>query len=98
MYFKLMQAIVAVITAIISLIAPQTPSQGITPSTPPVNVNPNPIAESASTQDVKIMSYKHDKINKSKLFLIPVYFCAMHIIMLNIIFRHYYIPFKILIK
>ncbi len=57
MYFKLMQAIVAFVTAIISLISPQTPSQGVTPSTPPVNVNPNPIAESVSTQDVKIMSY-----------------------------------------
>lgn len=57
MYFKLMQAIVAIITAVISMIAPQTPTQGVTPSTPPVNVNPNPIAEAASTQDVKIMSY-----------------------------------------
>lgn len=57
MYFKLMQAIVAFVTAIISLISPPTPSQGVTPSIPPVNVNPNPIAESASTQDVKIMSY-----------------------------------------
>ena len=57
MYFKLMQAIVAIITAVISMIAPQTPSQGATPSTPPVNVNPNPIAETASKQDVKIMSY-----------------------------------------
>lgn len=57
MYFKMMQAIVAIVTAIISLFAPRTPSQGINPSTPPVNVNPNPIAEAASTQDVKIMSY-----------------------------------------
>ena len=52
-----MQAIVALFTAIISLIAPQTPSQGISPSVPPVNVNPNPIADAVSTQDVKIMSY-----------------------------------------
>lgn len=57
MYFKIMQVIVAMVTAIITLFAPQTPSQGIEPETPPVNVNPNPISESAATQDVKIMSY-----------------------------------------
>lgn len=57
MYFKLMQTIVAIVTAIISLISPQTPSQGVTPSIPPVNVNPNPVSEAASMQDVKIMSY-----------------------------------------
>ncbi len=57
MYFKLMQAFVALITAVITLFAPQTPSQGIEPENPPVNVNPNPVSESVTIQDVKIMSY-----------------------------------------
>ncbi len=57
MFFKFTQTIIALFTAIIALFSPQTPSQGINPSVPPVNVNPNPIAEAVSTQDVTIMSY-----------------------------------------
>ena len=57
MFFKFTQAIIAFFTAIIALIAPQTPSQGITPDAPLKNVNPNSIAEAVSTQDVTIMSY-----------------------------------------
>ena len=57
MFFKFTQAIIAFFTAIITLIAPQNPSEGIKPTSPLVNVNPNPIAEAVSTQDVTIMSY-----------------------------------------
>lgn len=57
MYFKLMQTIVAFFTAIISMIVPQTPSAGTTPTLPLTNVNPNPIAESVQTQDLTIMTY-----------------------------------------
>lgn len=57
MYFKIMQAIVAFFTAIITAIVPQTPSEGTQPTLPLVNVNPNPIAEAVKTQDLKIMTY-----------------------------------------
>lgn len=57
MLFKFCQAIVALITAIITLFSPQTPSASVEPSSPLVSVNPNPIAEAAVTQDVKIMTF-----------------------------------------
>lgn len=57
MYFKLMQKIVALFTALIAMLVPQTPSEGTDPTLPLVNVNPNPIAEPAKTQDLKIMTY-----------------------------------------
>jgi endonuclease/exonuclease/phosphatase family metal-dependent hydrolase len=56
MYFKAMQAIVALITAIISIFSP-TPPTGTTPDIKLTNVNPNPIAEAAQTQDFTVMSY-----------------------------------------
>ncbi len=56
MYFKAMQAVVAFLISIFTAIFPQTPSVA-TPTLPLKNVNPNPIAESAKTQDFKIMSY-----------------------------------------
>jgi len=62
MLFKISQSIVALFTAIITLFAPQIPSQGIEPSLPLVNVNPNGISQSVSTQDVTIMTF-NVKIN-----------------------------------
>lgn len=56
MYFKAMQAIVALFTAIFSLIMPQTPA-GTTPGLKLTNVNPNPIAQEALTQDLTVMTY-----------------------------------------
>ncbi len=56
MYFKAMQAIVAFFMAIISIFAPQTPA-GTTPGLKLTNVNPNPIAEEALTQDLTVMTY-----------------------------------------
>lgn len=57
MYFKIMQAIVALFTAIIALINPPAPSTGVEPTLPLVNVNPNPIAESVKEQDITVMTY-----------------------------------------
>lgn len=57
MYFKLMQAVVALITAIVTLISPATPSEGVDPTLPLMNVNPNGVSKSVSEQDVTIMSY-----------------------------------------
>lgn len=57
MYFKLMQKIIALITSIIATIIPATPSEGIDPTMPLVNINPNPIAEAVISQDMTIMSY-----------------------------------------
>ena len=57
MYFKAMQAVVAFFITLITAIFPQAPSEGIKPTLPLTNINPNPIAESVKTQDLKIMSY-----------------------------------------
>ncbi len=57
MYFKAMQVIVAFFISIITAIAPATPSEGIKPTLPLANVNPNPIAEAVNSQDLKIISY-----------------------------------------
>ncbi len=57
MYFKLMQKVVAFIASVIAMIIPQTPSEGIDPTLPLKNVNPNEIAESVLSQDMTIMSY-----------------------------------------
>lgn len=57
MYFKLMQKIVAFFAALISTFIPANPVEGIDPTSPLMNVNPNPIADSALSQDMKIMSY-----------------------------------------
>lgn len=57
MYFKLMQKVIAFFTAFIASFTPVTPSEGIDPTLPLMNVNPNPVSESASTQDMTIMSY-----------------------------------------
>ena len=56
MFFKATQAIVALITAIISLFSPVPPT-GTTPDIELTNVNPNPIADAAVTQDFTVMSY-----------------------------------------
>ncbi len=56
MYFKAMQAIIALFTAIVSLIMPQTPA-GTTPGLKLTNVNPNPIAQETLTQDLTVMTY-----------------------------------------
>lgn len=57
MYFKLMQKVVALFTAFIAMFTPVTPEEGIDPTLPLMNVNPNPVAEAVLTQDMKIMSY-----------------------------------------
>ena len=57
MYFKLMQKIIALITSIIATIIPATPAEGIDPTMPLMNINPNPIAEAVLSQDMTIMSY-----------------------------------------
>ena len=57
MYFKIMQKIVALFASVIALFGAQTPSTGIDPSIPLVPVNPNPIAEEALAQDLKIITY-----------------------------------------
>lgn len=58
MYFKAMQAIVAFILSIVAAFVPQNPSDGTLPSFYALtNVNPNPIAEVAATQDIKVMTY-----------------------------------------
>ncbi|MBQ2847416.1 MAG: endonuclease/exonuclease/phosphatase family protein [Clostridia bacterium] len=57
MYFKLMQKIVAFFVSIIAMFGAQTPTTGIDPTLPLKNVNPNPIVESAKTQDLTIMTY-----------------------------------------
>ena len=57
MYFKLMQKIVALITALIATIIPAEPVEGIDPTLPLMNVNPNEIAEAVLSQDMTIMSY-----------------------------------------
>lgn len=57
MYFKLMQAVVALITAIVTLISPAAPSEGVEPTLPLMNVNPNGVSKSVSEQDVTVMSY-----------------------------------------
>ena len=57
MYFKLMQKIVALITALIATIIPANPDEGIDPTLPLMNVNPNEIAEAVLSQDMTIMSY-----------------------------------------
>lgn len=57
MYFKIMQKIVALFASVIALFGAQTPSTGIDPSIPLVPVNPNPIAEEALAQDLKIVTY-----------------------------------------
>lgn len=57
MYFKMMQKIVAFFISIVAMFTAQTPADEIQPTMPLVNVNPNAIAQAASTQDVKIMTY-----------------------------------------
>ena len=57
MYFKLMQKIVALFSAFIAAFTPVTPVEGIDPALPLKNVNPNPVAEAALSQDMTIMSY-----------------------------------------
>ncbi len=57
MYFKIMQKIVALFASVIALFGAQTPSTGIDPTLPLVPVNPNPIAEEATTQELKIVTY-----------------------------------------
>lgn len=57
MYFKLMQKIVAFFTALIATFVPANPSEGIDPTMPLKNVNPNEIAEAVLSQDMTIMSY-----------------------------------------
>ena len=57
MFFKATQAIIAFFISIITVLFPATPSEGIKPTLPLANVNPNPIAESVKTQDLKIISY-----------------------------------------
>lgn len=57
MYFKLMQKIVALVTALIATIIPAKPVEGIDPTLPLMNVNPNEIAEAVLSQDMTIMSY-----------------------------------------
>ena len=56
MYFKAMQAIIALFTAIVSLIMPQTPA-GTTPGLKLTNVNPNPIVQETLAQDLTVMTY-----------------------------------------
>ncbi len=57
MYFKLMQKIIALITALIATVFPSNPAEGIDPSQTLKNVNPNKIAEAVLSQDMTIMSY-----------------------------------------
>ncbi len=57
MYFKLMQKIVAFFTALISTFIPANPVEGIDPTLPLKNVNPNEIAEAVLSQDMTIISY-----------------------------------------
>ncbi len=57
MYFKAMQAVVAFLISLFTAIFPAPPSEGTTPTLPLKNVNPNPIAESVKTQDLKVISY-----------------------------------------
>lgn len=57
MYFKLMQKVVAFIASVIAMIIPQTPSDGIDPTLPLKNVNPNEITNAVLSQDMTIMSY-----------------------------------------
>lgn len=57
MYFKAMQVVVAFFISIITAIFPATPSEGIKPTLPLTNVNPNPIAEAVNSQNLKIISY-----------------------------------------
>ena len=57
MYFKLMQKIVALITALIATVFPSPPAEGIDPEQAIKNINPNEIAEAVLSQDMKIMSY-----------------------------------------
>lgn len=57
MYFKFMQKVVAFFTALIATFIPATPAEGIDPTLPLKNVNPNEIAEAVLSQDMKIVSY-----------------------------------------
>ena len=45
MYFKFMQKVVAFFTALIATFIPATPAEGIDPTLPLKNVNPNEIAD-----------------------------------------------------
>lgn len=64
MLFKFCQVIVALFTAIISLFSVTVPTPVVETERPLVSVNPNPIAEVSTTQDVKIMTFNL-KINGS---------------------------------
>lgn len=55
MYFKIIQRIVAFFASVISLFIPEAPVDEVITELPPVN--PNAIAESVITQDVKAMSF-----------------------------------------
>ncbi len=58
MYFKAMQAVIAFIMSLVAFFVPQTPASNTSPSFYALtNVNPNAIAEVATTQDIKIMTY-----------------------------------------
>lgn len=57
MYFKLMQKVVAFFASLITIFVPVEPSEGIDPTLPLMNVNPNPVAEAVLSQDMTIMSY-----------------------------------------
>ena len=55
MYFKIIQRIVAFFASVISLFIPEAPVDEVITELPPVN--PNAIAESVTTQDIKAMSF-----------------------------------------
>lgn len=62
MLFKFCQIAVSLLLSLVSLFTAETPSTGIKPTLPIVNVNPNPITEPTVSQDVTVMTF-NVKIN-----------------------------------
>ena len=77
MYFKLMQKIVALITALIATIIPVKPVEGIDPTLPLMNVNPNEIAEAVeavSQSDINALTDEYyEKYNNLQRFSICIH-------------------------
>lgn len=57
MLFKFGQIIVSLLLSLASLFTAQIPQTPVETDLPLVNINPNPIAESATTQDVTVMTF-----------------------------------------
>lgn len=57
MLFKFGQIIVSLLLSLASLFTAQIPQTPVETNLPLVNINPNPIAESATTQDVIVMTF-----------------------------------------